>query len=447
MKQNTKTIERTPDTRETVLKIENLSKTYRLGQIGTGTISHDLNRWWAKIRGKEDPFATVGVANDRSQKDGTNEYVKVLDNINFEVKKGEVLGIIGKNGAGKSTLLKVISQITSPTTGSVKAKGRIASLLEVGTGMHPEMTGRENVYLNGTILGMTKKEIDSKFDEIMDFAGCAKYADTPVKRYSSGMKVRLGFAVAAFLEPEILIVDEVLAVGDAEFQNKAIGKMQDISKGDGRTVLFVSHNMGSVRDLCDRLIVLENGTIKCTGEVNEGITEYLKVGVNSERELSWEDEECPGDEWVKIKQVGISNSSGRSGSLLSTADDLTIRVHYNVISALTDSRIVISLLASDGTHVFSVSDYHHNSSKTRTEGSYISSVCIPAYFLNIGMYFLELNFETIDFKAHVSGLSMSFEISELDRNELGRIKKIAPPGVIHPVLSWSNERLKTNISL
>lgn len=227
------------------------------------------------MRGKEDPFATVGVANDRSQKDGTNEYVKVLDNINFEVKKGEVLGIIGKNGAGKSTLLKVISQITSPTTGSVKAKGRIASLLEVGTGMHPEMTGRENVYLNGTILGMTRREIDAKFDEIMDFAGCAKYAETPVKRYSSGMKVRLGFAVAAFLEPEILIVDEVLAVGDAEFQKKAIGKMQDISQGDGRTVLFVSHNMHSVNRLCKKLLLLSEGRIDFHGDVQVGIEKYM----------------------------------------------------------------------------------------------------------------------------------------------------------------------------
>jgi lipopolysaccharide transport system ATP-binding protein len=229
----------------------------------------------AKVRGKEDPFAKVGTINDRAQKSGTNEYVKALSNINFEVKKGEVLGIIGKNGAGKSTLLKVISQITAPTTGSIKAKGRIASLLEVGTGMHPEMTGKENVYLNGTILGMTRREIDKKFDEIMDFAGCAKYADTPVKRYSSGMKVRLGFAVAAFLEPEILIVDEVLAVGDAEFQKKAIGKMQDISSGEGRTVLFVSHNMASVKALCHSAVVLKSGLLEHKGLVQMIIDQYL----------------------------------------------------------------------------------------------------------------------------------------------------------------------------
>jgi lipopolysaccharide transport system ATP-binding protein len=224
---------------------ENLSKQYRLGLVGTGTLSHDLNRWWHRIRGKEDPYLKVGEVNDRSSRGGS-DYVWALRDINFEVQQGEVLGIIGKNGAGKSTLLKIMSKVTGPTTGRIKAKGRIASLLEVGTGFHPELTGRENIYLNGTILGMTKKEVDRKLDEIVDFAGVARYLDTPAKRYSSGMMVRLGFAVAAHLEPEILIVDEVLAVGDAEFQKKAIGKMQEVSHEGGRTVLFVSHNMASV---------------------------------------------------------------------------------------------------------------------------------------------------------------------------------------------------------
>lgn len=260
---------------DVVLKIDNLTKTYRLGQIGTGTISHDLNRWWAEFRGKEDPFSQVGRINDRTQKAKKGEYVNVLNEINIELKRGEILGILGKNGAGKSTLLKVISRITSPTSGSIRAKGRIASLLEVGTGMHPEMTGRENVYLNGTILGMTKSEIDCKFDDIMNFAGCAKYSETPVKRYSSGMKVRLGFAVAAFLEPEILIVDEVLAVGDAEFQRKAIGKMRDISSKGTRTVIFVSHNMASIKSLCSRAIVLNQGTVAFDGAVNDSIDYYL----------------------------------------------------------------------------------------------------------------------------------------------------------------------------
>src|SRR5690606_32106039 len=232
----------------TVLKVENLSKQYRLGKVGTGTVSHDLNRWWAKVRGKEDPFLKVGDINDRSTK-GESEYVWALRDISFEVEQGQAIGIIGRNGAGKSTLLKLLSRVTKPTTGTIHYKGRIASLLEVGTGFHPEMTGRENIYLNGAILGMTRKEITRKFDEIVDFAGVERYIDTPVKRYSSGMYVRLAFAVAAHLESEILIVDEVLAVGDAEFQKKCLGKMSDVTKGEGRTVLFVSHNMAMVQKL------------------------------------------------------------------------------------------------------------------------------------------------------------------------------------------------------
>jgi lipopolysaccharide transport system ATP-binding protein len=259
---------------DTVIKVDNISKLYQLGQIGTGTLSRDLNRWWASVRGKEDPFQKLGEVNNRSVK-GNSQFVWSLKDINFEVKQGEVLGIIGKNGAGKSTLLKILSQITAPTTGSVKAKGRIASLLEVGTGFHPDLTGRENIFLNGAILGMRKAEIKRKFDEIVEFAGVAKYVDTPVKRYSSGMTVRLGFAVAAYLEAEILVVDEVLAVGDAEFQNKAVGKMHDISADGGRTVLFVSHNMSSVKSLCTRGMLLKHGMIDHVGDVSETIDKYL----------------------------------------------------------------------------------------------------------------------------------------------------------------------------
>jgi len=259
--------------KDIILKAENISKQYRLGQVGTGTLSHDLNRWWHQLRGKEDPYLKVGDTNDRSTK-GESDYVWALQDINFEVERGEVLGIIGKNGAGKSTLLKILSKVTAPTTGSIKSRGRIASLLEVGTGFNGEMTGRENIFLNGAILGMTKKEIASKLDEIIEFSGCERYIDTPVKRYSSGMTVRLAFAVAAFLEPEILVIDEVLAVGDAEFQKKAIGKMQDISRGQGRTVLFVSHNMAAVKSLCTRGILLENGKVKLIGSIDEVLEEY-----------------------------------------------------------------------------------------------------------------------------------------------------------------------------
>lgn len=264
-----------------VLDIENVSKQYRLGEVGTGTLSNDLKRWWFSVRGKEDPFLKIGETNDRTQK-GESDYVWALRDINFQVEQGQAVGIIGRNGAGKSTLLKLLSRVTKPTTGTIKYKGRIASLLEVGTGFHPEMTGRENIYLNGAILGMTRSEISRKFDEIVDFAGVERYIDTPVKRYSSGMYVRLAFAVAAHLESEILIVDEVLAVGDAEFQKKCLGKMGDVSKGEGRTILFVSHNMASVQRLCDRGIVLENGKMKFSGGIEESIHNYLN---NSQREV------------------------------------------------------------------------------------------------------------------------------------------------------------------
>jgi lipopolysaccharide transport system ATP-binding protein len=257
-----------------VIRTENISKQYRLGELSTGSISHDLNRWWHTVRGKENPYLKIGEANDRAKK-GSSDYVWALRDISFDVRHGEVLGIIGRNGAGKSTLLKILSRTTAPTTGKIKIKGRVASLLEVGTGFHPELSGRENVFLNGAILGMTKKEIAGKFDEIVDFAGVERYIDTPVKRYSSGMYVRLAFAVAAHLEPEILIVDEVLAVGDAEFQKKALGKMKNVSSKDGRTVLFVSHNMGAIRSLCNRALIMESGQFNYMGSVEEGVSRYL----------------------------------------------------------------------------------------------------------------------------------------------------------------------------
>jgi lipopolysaccharide transport system ATP-binding protein len=258
----------------TAIEFENISKQYRLGLVSTGTLSHDLNRFWqTKVLRREDPYLKVGEVNDRAHK-GESEYVWALKDINFKVEQGDVVGIIGRNGAGKSTLLKLLSRVTAPTTGTIRARGRIASLLEVGTGFHPEMTGRENIYMNGAIMGMSRAEITRKLDEIVDFSGCERYLDTPVKRYSSGMTVRLGFAIAAHLEPEILVVDEVLAVGDAEFQKKAIGKMQDVSRGEGRTVLFVSHNMGAVKNLCKRGIVLNQGQVAFDGGAEDAISFY-----------------------------------------------------------------------------------------------------------------------------------------------------------------------------
>lgn len=262
----------------TAIEFNNVSKQYKLGLVSTKTLSHDLNRWWqTQILRKEDPYLKIGSVNDRSAK-ADSDYVWALKDIDFKIEQGDVVGIIGKNGAGKSTLLKLLSRVTNPTTGTIRARGRIASLLEVGTGFHPEMTGRENIYMNGSIMGMTKSEITRKLDEIVDFSGCERYIDTPVKRYSSGMMVRLGFAVAAHLDPEILVVDEVLAVGDAEFQKKAIGKMQDVSKGEGRTVLFVSHNMASIKALCNSGVLLENGQVKQVGDINSIIDAYVNSG-------------------------------------------------------------------------------------------------------------------------------------------------------------------------
>ncbi|SDW85818.1 lipopolysaccharide transport system ATP-binding protein [Lutibacter oricola] len=313
---------------EVILKIENLSKQYRLGTVGTGTISHDLNRWWHKVRGKEDPYLKIGETNDRSTK-GSSDYVWALKDINLEVKKGEVLGIIGKNGAGKSTLLKILSKVTGPTTGSIKSKGRIASLLEVGTGFHPELTGRENIFLNGAILGMTKKEITSKIDEIIGFAGVERYIDTPTKRYSSGMTVRLAFAVAAHLEPEILVVDEVLAVGDAEFQKKAIGKMQDISKGEGRTVLFVSHNMAAVQSLCSRVVVLDNGKLVYEGEVAESVEYYSAIcRERLKKEYVIHNNVLGKVKLSNLKVLNTDNSLLKNGESLMLGD--TFKIEFNV---------------------------------------------------------------------------------------------------------------------
>ena len=311
--------------KDIILRAENISKQYRLGLVGTGTISHDLNRWWHKIRGKEDPYLKIGDVNDRSST-GSSEYVWALQNINFEVERGEVLGIIGKNGAGKSTLLKILSRVTSPTTGEIKTKGRIASLLEVGTGFHPELTGRENVFLNGAILGMTKSEIESKIDEIVEFSGCERYIDTPVKRYSSGMTVRLAFAVAAHLDPDILVVDEVLAVGDAEFQKKAIGKMQDISKGQGRTVLFVSHNMAAVKSLCTRAIVLENGTTVFEGNTNEAVDFYLKSDVHNKTAKFIN---ASPKESNDVLEVNVLNKADEISSVFGFDDIIKLKIKYN----------------------------------------------------------------------------------------------------------------------
>ena len=332
---------------QTAIKIENIGKLYRLGEIGTGTISHDLNRWWAKVRGKEDPFAKIGNVNDRTVK-GDNEYVWALKDISFDVNQGEVLGIIGRNGAGKSTLLKILSKVTTASTGKIKVRGRIASLLEVGTGFHPELTGRENIFLNGAILGMTKAEIRSKFDEIVDFAGVERYIDTPVKRYSSGMYVRLAFAVAAFLEPEILIVDEVLAVGDVEFQKKCLGRMQDVSQKDGRTVLFVSHNLGSIQALCHRCVLLRNGRLAENGTTTEVLKKYLENSA------------------LKNEVVFEENSPLRKMKIYQDVDVIRIEADYSHSEGLDIPHLGFIIYNSTGNPVFGSNPNIHNLSPNST---------------------------------------------------------------------------------
>lgn len=326
---------------DTVIKVENLSKLYRLGVVGTGTLSHDLNRWWHRVQGKEDPYLKIGQENDRTSKGG-GDYAWALQDVNFEVKQGDVLGVIGKNGAGKSTLLKILSRVTQPTTGSVKVKGRIASLLEVGTGFHPELTGRENIFLNGAILGMSKSEIRSKFDEIVGFSGVERYVDTPVKRYSSGMYVRLAFAVAAHLEPEILIVDEVLAVGDAEFQKKCLGKMGEVA-GEGRTVLFVSHNMLAVKALCESCLFLKNGKNYLEGTSEQVVNAYLLEGYEENEHNDLTHKPRKGNGKILFTHVRFYNEmeeevkffiSGKSGKIRLFFNNTTKRPLPNINIAL-----------------------------------------------------------------------------------------------------------------
>lgn len=319
--------------------------------VGTGTLQHDLNRWWHQVRGKEDPYLRIGEANDRSTK-GTSDYVWALQDINFEVERGEVLGIIGKNGAGKSTLLKILSKVAAPTTGSIKSRGRIASLLEVGTGFNGEMTGRENIFLNGAILGMTKKEITAKIDAIIDFSGCERYIDTPVKRYSSGMTVRLAFAVAAFLEPDILIIDEVLAVGDAEFQKKAIGKMQDISRTGGRTVLFVSHNMAAVKQLCTKAIVLEHGGVVFEGKTDEGIDYYLNLNGPNKTILIKDNKERKGKGDIKIVDIQILDKNANEINILQTGEKVVFKIYFESLVLKNYKKCRLSVAISNLGKIF-----------------------------------------------------------------------------------------------
>jgi len=343
------------------IRVENLSKAYQLGDYGTGTLSRDIERWWALARGKEDPFLMIGETNDRTSK-GDSDIVWSLKDINFDIKEGDAVGIIGRNGAGKSTLLKVLSRVTSPSTGNIKVKGRIASLLEVGTGFHPELTGGENIYLNGAIMGMSKREIKKKFDEIVDFAGVDRYVDTPVKRYSSGMYVRLAFAVAAHLESEILIVDEVLAVGDAEFQKKCLGKMNDVSKGEGRTVLFVSHNMGSINQLCNKAILLNNGKVLDYDVVSKITPMYFNYGRSNDATIDLTNVKGAGNGYCKFQYVTLKrNNQDFSNREFSLGDDLNIEFKLNFKDGVAvPIKLSVELKASDGLKIANMIDVDSN---------------------------------------------------------------------------------------
>lgn len=373
------------------IKFENVSKQYRLGVVGTGTISHDLNRWWHLIRGKEDPYLKIGEVNDRSTK-AKSQYVWALRDINFEVQQGNVVGIIGRNGAGKSTLLKLLSRVTTPSTGCIKARGRIASLLEVGTGFHPELTGRENIYMNGTIMGMTKQEITRKLDEIIAFAGVEKYIDTPAKRYSSGMTVRLGFAIAAHLESEILVVDEVLAVGDAEFQKKAIGKMQDVSRGEGRTVLFVSHQLNSVQSLCNQCILMENGKIDSYGDTPYIISRYLHTTDNESKKTYWVNSKNEyKNEFYFLKEISLVDEAGHplNECYARNNDTIYIKLKFDINQIHSSLCIGFSVYTDKEQLLFwSYQTDKSDNAIILNEGENILYAKFPKRLLNEGEYFI-----------------------------------------------------------
>ena len=366
---------------DVVIKVENISKQYRLGEVGTGSIKDDFKRWRYRLLGKEDPFLIVGDVNDRTLK-STSDYVWALKDISFEVNRGDILGIIGRNGAGKSTLLKILSRTTGPTTGSLKMKGRIASLLEVGTGFHPELSGKENIFLNGAIMGLSKKEIAKRLDEIVEFSGVERYIDTPVKRYSSGMYVRLAFAVAAHLEPEILIVDEVLAVGDAEFQKKCMGKIKDVG-GEGRTVIFVSHNMAAVKSLCNKAIVLQNGQNYYQGDANAAITKYFSgdEAFQNKRIFNSEHE----NDYLKIHEINIKVKDSQSEKPLDEFDEIDIYTDVTIKKDNEFMRVVYVLNNDSGEPIFTFS--HDGLSLDVGRNKLLCS--LPKGFLNTGDYFMD----------------------------------------------------------
>lgn len=417
----------------TVIKVENLSKIYKLGEVTTGTITQDMNRWYARIRGKEDPFLKIGQTNDRTAS-GTRDVVYSLRDVSFDVAQGDTLAIVGRNGAGKSTLLKILSRITSPTTGSVKIKGRVASLLEVGTGFNPELTGKDNIFLNGAILGMRKQEIKSKLEEIIEFSGVGKYIDTPVKRYSSGMYVRLAFAVAAHLEPEILIVDEVLAVGDAEFQKKCLGKMQDVS-GQGRTVLFVSHNMAAVKSLCRHGILLKNGELVGRGTSQEIVAQYMGMGLAANTIKKLEEPIVADD--VVVTEIGFRSPAGNTGNTITEGEGVELFVKYTVQNQAADKyHFTFHLHDDQGEVLFGFSPSRDNVQLINGEHTLICR--FPDSFLNVGSYFLAMLIvkdkrQVLSWEKDITTLTVSARAHELGE-WMGR-----EPGFLVPSFQWKHQ--------
>ena len=424
---------------DVAIKIENLSKQYRLGVVSTGTLSHDLNRWWTtKILRKEDPYLKIGEVNDRATK-GDSEYVWALKDINMEIKQGDVVGIIGKNGAGKSTLLKLLSRVTSPTTGTITYKGRIASLLEVGTGFHPELTGRENIYMNGAIMGMSRAEITRKLDEIVDFSGCERYLDTPVKRYSSGMTVRLGFAIAAHIEPDILVVDEVLAVGDAEFQKKAIGKMQDVSKGEGRTVLFVSHNMASVLDLCKTGVLLENGAIKRIDRIQGVVDEYLRSSTSKYSTVLYENLlAAPGNSQVKIRQAYFIDENNDKITYAYINQSFALCIELEVLERMKNFTHGINVFNSQKVHLFTSHD-NNVYEEDITPGVYRTCVWLPRNLFqggDITFSYACMRYNPFEILFHEMDL-VTISVQEIIKTQTRTEQyKNDLPGLIRPYLDW-----------
>ncbi len=419
---------------EKVIEISNLGKQYKLGTVGTGTLSHDLNRWWAKIRGKEDPYLKVGEENDRTS-NKTDGYVWALKNVSFELNKGDVLGVIGRNGAGKSTLLKLLSRITSPTKGEIKIKGKIASLLEVGTGFHPELTGLENIYLNGSILGMTKKEISEKLDEIIEFSGCAAYINTPVKRYSSGMLVRLGFSVAAHLEPDILVVDEVLAVGDLEFQNKCIGKMSEVSK-TGRTVIFVSHNMQAVGKLCTKGIYLKNGKLVSAGTIEDVLEDYVtSISTDNFYYKNKLNEFVDGG----ILEAKILNKLEKPSGEIPIGEKWGVKIKFKLEKDLKHVIMAVGLSGTLDENINTTWSSPYNLKKGIHELTFWNDSILYA----AGTYYLTLGLSTFERTIHYLPTELSFQILETGKENIDkRIIRLKGNGFI---LNPMTEKLKSNV--